>query len=112
MRGLLPRDEFWSVNQIISKEINEFLEYKRFCNNFLFLELWSGWTQENQNLDYLLFDKDSFHLLEKGNTKLAKSLLALMINSDYGNTVINSVYIEADFRFNMVVFSIKARTIC
>ena len=40
----------------------------------------------------MLFYKDSLHLLEKGNTKHAESILAPIINPVYGNTVTNSVY--------------------
>lgn len=50
---LLPRDESWSLNRIITKEINELLKYKCFHNNFLFVDQCSGWTQENGDFDYL-----------------------------------------------------------
>lgn len=51
--------------------------------------------QENRNLDYLLFYKDALHLLEKRNIKLAKSILAPIINPDYGNIATNSIYADA-----------------
>ena len=56
------------------------------------MEQCSGLTQGNGSLDYLLFNKDSLHILEKENTKLAKSILAPIINLVRGNTVTNSVY--------------------
>ena len=76
------------------EEINELLKYKCSCKNFLFVDQCSGWTQENENLHYLFF-KDSLHLLEKGNTKLVKYILARVINPVYGNTVTSSVYADA-----------------
>ena len=75
--------------------MDELLKHKCSRKNFLFVEQCSGWTQENEDLDYLLFYKDSLHLLEKGKTKLAKSILAPIIIPVYGNTVNNFVYDDA-----------------
>ena len=52
-------------------------------------------------LIWFVFYKDSPHLLEKGNTKYAESILAPIINPVYGNTVTNSVYAD------VVCFSFK-----
>lgn len=57
-----------------------------------------GWTQRNENLDSYLFYLDSLHLLEEGNIKPVKSLLAPMINFVYGNTVTSS--------FNHIILSL------
>lgn len=43
--------------------------------NLLFVDQCSGWIRNNENLDYLLFYNDSLNLVEKGNTKLKKSIL-------------------------------------
>ena len=55
----------------------------------------SGWAQENRNLDYLFFYKDLLHLLEKGNSKLAKSILASIINSVFGDAATYSDHADA-----------------
>ena len=80
------------MTQITNKKINDLLKYKCFSNIFFFVDQCNDWRQENWNPCYLFFYKCSLHLLEKGNTKLAKSILPPVINSVYGNVVSNSVY--------------------
>ena len=80
----------WIKSQI--KKINDQLRYKCFSNIFFFVDQCNDWKQENWNPYYLFFYKCSLHLLEKWNTKLAKSILPPVINSVYGNIVSNSVY--------------------
>ena len=52
------------------------LEYHK--NAFVF-KVWDhGWTAPNRSFDCFLFCKDSRHLLEQGNVKLAKSIVSTL----------------------------------
>ena len=70
--GLIPRDEFWLVNKVLTKEVNEILNYQ--CNNingFTFIFQDHRWTFVNGSFDCSLFFKDLFHLIVQDNVKLA-----------------------------------------
>ena len=73
--GLLPRDEYVSVNRVIIDEINDLLSFKYSVNNFHFIDQSKGWTLDNGTLDFSLFYSDGLHLVRKGNLKLGKSIL-------------------------------------
>ena len=43
---------------------------------FHFIDQSNGWTLPNGDLDPSLFFKDSLHLIEEGNVKLAKLIIS------------------------------------
>ena len=71
--GLLPRDESWSVNRVTIDEINKSLQFQCIREGFIYIDQSICWTYKNGELDPILFYKDSLHLVEKGNVKLAES---------------------------------------
>ena len=73
--ALLPRDEKWSVNRVYITEVNKLLKSK--CKKFQlnFIEQDYGWIQENYTLNTSLYYRDNLHLVENGNSKLAKSIV-------------------------------------
>ena len=75
--GLIPIDESWSVNRVLIKDVNRILKYLCLKHDFSFIDQINGWTHPNGDLDPSLFFRDSLHLIEEGNVKLAK----LIINS-------------------------------
>ena len=75
--GLIPIDESWSVNRVLIKDVNRILKYLCLKHDFSFIDQINGWTHPNGDLDSSLFLRDSLHLIEEGNVKLAK----LIINS-------------------------------
>ena len=42
-----------------------------------------GWTHPNRSLNCSLFYKDSLHLFEQGNVKLAKSTLSTLTTNKF-----------------------------
>ena len=82
--GLISRDEGWSVNRVLINEVNEILKHQCNINGFAFIFQDHGWTFANGSLDCSLFYKDMFHLIEKGNDKLAKSI-TFSITSRYNH---------------------------
>ena len=95
--GLLPRDESWSVKRVTIDEINKSLQYQCIREGFIYIDQSIGWTYKNGELDPVLFYKDSLHLVEKGNVKLAESFCSTRTsstnvsvspcNSSYANSV-------------------------
>ena len=85
--GLLPRDEYVSVNRVIIDEINDLLSFKCSVNNFHFIDQSKGWTLDNGTLDFSLFYSDGLHLIEKGNLKLGKSILKAIDSTIIGSRV-------------------------
>ena len=75
--GLIPRDESWSVNRVLIKDFNRILKYLCLKHDFSYIDQSNGWTLPNGDLDPFLLFRDSFHLVEEENVKLAK----LIINS-------------------------------
>ena len=73
--GLLPRDEYVSVNRVITDEVNNLLNFKCSVNNFHFNDQSKGWTLDNGSLDFSLFYSHGLHLVQKGNLKLGKFIL-------------------------------------
>ena len=53
--GLLPRDEYASVNRVTVDEINNLLSFKCSVNNFHFIDESKGWTLDNGPFDFSLF---------------------------------------------------------
>ena len=73
IRGLIPRDECWSINRLLINRVNDILKYECHKNGFVFIVQDHGWTLPNGSLDRSLFYKDrSLHLVEQGNVTLAK----------------------------------------
>ena len=76
--SLIPRDECWSVNRLLINKVNDILKYECHKNGFVFIVQDHGWTLLNGSLDCFLFYKDSLHLVEQGNVKLAKSIVSTL----------------------------------
>ena len=70
--GILPRDECYSVNRILIKEINIILKCKCTFHRFNFIKQEQGWTDNNDTLDPSQFYQDKLHLIQKGNMKLSE----------------------------------------
>ena len=73
--GLIPRDESWSVNKVLIKDVNRIFRYLCLKHDFSYIDQSNGWTLPNGDLDPFLFFRDSFHLVEEGNVKLAKMII-------------------------------------
>ena len=87
--GLIPRDEGWSVNRVLIKEVKKILKHQCNINGFAYIFQDHGWTFPNGSLDFSLFYKDLLHLIEKGNVKLAKAIpftITLRYNHINSNT--------------------------
>ena len=69
---ILRRNECYSVNRILIKEINTRLKCKCVLHLFNFIEQKQGWTNNNGVLDSWLFYQDMLHLIQKGNIKLSE----------------------------------------
>ena len=87
--GLIPRDEFWSVNSVVINEVNEILKYQCNINSVVFIFEDRGWNLANGTLYCSLFYKDLLHLIERGNVKLARSI-TLAITPRYNNINLSS----------------------
>ena len=105
--GLVPRDEYVSINRVITGEINDVLSFKCSANNFHFIDQSKGWTLDNDALDFSLFYSDGLDLVQKGNLKLGKSILKA-IDSTITGSRIPSRYKNAvrstDFNLNLEDF--------
>ena len=73
--GILPRDECYSVNTILIKEINAILKCKCTLHSFNFIEQKESWADNNETLDPSLFYHDKLHFIQKGNIKLSESII-------------------------------------
>ena len=89
--GLLPRDEYVSINRVIIDEINGLLSFKCSVNNFHFIDPSNRWTSDNGALDFSLFYSDDLHLVQKGNLEYGKSILKA-IDSTITDSRIQSRY--------------------
>ena len=79
--GILPRDCYWSINQVYIKDVNKILKsnYVRFLFSYIV-----------QNTDWTLANS-SLRLVGKGNSKLSKSIRKSIEDFyDIGNTTIIS----------------------
>ena len=54
------------------------MKYECHKNDFVFIVQDHGWTLPNGSLDCFFFYKDSLHLVEQGNVKLAKSVVSTL----------------------------------
>ena len=72
--GILPRDECYSVNKMLIKEINTILKCECALHSFNLIEQEQGWTDNNNTLDPSLFYHDKLHLIQKANIKLSESI--------------------------------------
>ena len=63
--GILPRDECYSVNKMLIKEINTILKCECALHSFNLIEQEQGWTDNNNTLDPSLF----YHDKAASNTK-------------------------------------------
>ena len=61
--GILPRNEYCSVNRITTGEINDILADKCSLHWFYFIDQKYGWTMENGMLNPNFYFKDNFHLI-------------------------------------------------
>ena len=77
--GLIPRDECWSSNRLLINRVNDILKYECHKNGFVFIVQDHGWTLPNGSLDFSLCYKDSLHLVECRNVKLAKLIVSTLI---------------------------------
>ena len=76
--SLIPRDECWSINRLLINKVNYILKYECHKNGFVFIVRDHGWTLTNGSLECSLFYKDSLHLIEQGNVKLAKLIVSTL----------------------------------
>ena len=76
--GLIPHDECWLINRLLIARVNDILKYECHKSGFVFIVQDHGWTLPNGSLDCFLFYKDSLHLVEQGNVKLAKSIVSML----------------------------------
>ena len=73
--GFIPRHDSWSVNRVLIKDVNRILKYFCLKYDFSFIDQSNYWTLPNGDLDPSLFFRDSLHLIEEGNVKLAKVII-------------------------------------
>ena len=66
------------VNRLLINKVNDILKYECHKNGFVFIVQNHGWILPNGSLDCSLFYKDSPHLVEQGNVKLAKSIVSML----------------------------------
>ena len=50
--GLLPCDEYVSINRVIIDEIDDLLSFECSVNNFHFIDQSNGWTLDNGTLGF------------------------------------------------------------
>ena len=72
--GFLPSDCYWSINRVYIKDLNEILKLKCVWFSFSYIDQNTDWTLANGSLNPELFYSDRIHLVEKGNSKLPKSI--------------------------------------
>ena len=70
------------------------------CEGFIYIDQSIGWPYKNGELDPVLLYKDSLHLAEKGNIKLAESFCSTRMSSTnvsvspYNSSYADSVYFK------------------
>ena len=102
--GLLPRDESCSINRVIIDQVNDILQYKCVNEGFYFIDQSNGWTHDNGELNFKLYYKDSVHLIENGNAKLAMSLCSNMV---LNNNINKNVSKQYNLYSNCFYFTLK-----
>ena len=63
---LIPCDECWSINRLLTDEVNEILKYQCNINGFTFIFQGHGRTLANDYHDCSLFHKDLLHPIKQG----------------------------------------------
>ena len=115
----ISRDECYSVNRMLIKEINT-------LHSFNFIEQEQGWTDNNDTLDPSLFYHDKLHLIQKGNIKLSESIITATEDRNIGqnthfnkmsnkkhNQFIKTYKMAASFKLNHADFpSLLNSTVC
>ena len=112
--GLLPHDEYVSVNRVIIDEINDLLSFRCSVNNFHFIDQSKGWTLDNGTLDFSLFYSDGLHLVQRGNLKLGKSILKEIASTITGSRIpsrYKNAVCSTDFNLNLEDFPTLPRTV-
>ena len=71
--GTLPRD-YCSINWVYIKDVKEILKLKCLPFSFSYIGQDTNWTLANGSLNPELFYSEKIHLVEKGNSKLSKSI--------------------------------------
>ena len=74
--GLLPHDASWSINRVLIKEVKQILKAKCSKSFFIYIGHDRCWTFANGSLNPDLSFSDNVHLVEKGNLKLAESIIS------------------------------------
>ena len=82
------------------------LKYECHKNGFVLIVRDHGWTMPNRSFDCLLFYKDSRHLVQQGNVKLAKSIVSTL--TAQSNQINSSVKIRNTFYSDVSKQSISA----
>ena len=112
--GLLPRDEYVSINRVIIDEMNDLLSFKYSVNDFHFVDQSKGWALHNGTLDFSLFYSDDLHLVQKGNLKLGKSILKAIDSTITGSRIpirYKNTVCSTDFNLNLEDFPTLPRTV-
>ena len=65
-------------HRLLINKVDDTLKYECHKNDFVFTVQDHGWTLPNGSLGCFLFYKDSLHLVEQGNVKLAKSIVSTL----------------------------------
>ena len=90
--GNPPRDEYYSVNWILIREINTIVKYKCAFYRFSFIGKEQGWIDNNNKFDLSHFYEDKLHLIHKGNIKLSESIITSKKDTNIGqNTLFNEM---------------------
>ena len=63
--GILPRDDFGSVNRVSVKKVNQILKLKCYESSYTFASYNSGWTLADGSLNTNLYYSDRLHLVKK-----------------------------------------------
>ena len=82
--GILPRGYYWSINRVYINDVNKILKLKYVRFSFSYIGEDTDWTLANGSLNPDFFYSDKIHLVEKGNSKLSKSIRKSI--EDYYNT--------------------------
>ena len=82
--GILPRDDTSSINRQLIKETNNILKSSCSVNHINFIDQDTNWIQMSGSLKPNLLYSDTFHLVEKGNLILVKSIY-ISVKNHYGS---------------------------
>ena len=97
--GLLPRDEWASINCVYVIETNKILKVKCSLNKFFLIDQDTYWTQLNGCLNSAMFYLDKLNLVEKGNLVLAKSICSSM---EYSHRIITRNEFKTSYKLATV----------